>query len=52
MLDVCKQFKDDGHELEFLNMEEVLVLSTKTKLPSLEEYAEVLISRMKGSGRK
>ena len=53
MLDVCKQFKDDGHELEFLNMGGGLGIKYKNETPpSLEEYAEVLISRMKGSGLK
>ena len=52
MLDVCKQFKDDGHELEFLNMGGGVVLSTKRQLPQSRGVCRGTYSRMKGSGLK
>ena len=43
MLEICKRFKSDGHDLEYLNMGGGLGIKYKNEVPpSLEEYAEVL----------
>lgn len=53
MLDICQKFKADGHDLEFLNMGGGLGIKYKNEVPpSLGEYANVLISRLEGSGLK
>ena len=53
MLEISQKFKDKGHDLEFLNMGGGLGIKYKDEVPpSLKEYANVLISRLEGSGLK